>query len=70
MSDEKKTVFNLPNGKIIPAGPVLRSRGNVLAIKSINGQHGLRITPNTSVPQWHGEHMDHGTAVDMLLGCE
>jgi len=70
MTAENGAVFSLPNGKTIPRCPDTRSRGNVLAIKSINSQHGLRITPNTPVPEWHGEHMDHGTAVDMLLWCE
>jgi len=28
------------------------------------------ITPGTSVPEWHGEQMDDGVAVDMLLQCE
>ena len=28
------------------------------------------ITPETSVPEWHGEQMDNGVAVDMLLQCD
>jgi len=50
--------------------PERRSRGNVFAIMAGNHNNGLEITPETSIPQWHGDQMDHGTAVDMLLGYE
>jgi len=63
-------VFSLPSGKIIPQGPETRSRGNVFAITSNNYNNGLSITPETSVPEWHGEQMDNGVAVYMLLQCE
>jgi hypothetical protein len=63
-------VFRLPDGKTIPRGPDTRSRGNVFAITSRNQKNGLEITPETAIPQWHGEQMDHGTVVDMLLECE
>ena len=63
-------VFSLPGGKIIPQGPDTRSRGNVFAIMSNNHKNGLKITPGTAIPQWHGEQMDNGTAVDMLLQFE
>ena len=63
-------VFSLPDGEIIPQGPDTRSRGNVVSIKLKNRRNGLNITPKTSIPRWHGEQMDNGTAVDMLLQCE
>jgi len=63
-------VFSLPDGKIIPQGPDTRFRGNVVAIKSRNRKYGLKITPGTSIPEWYGDQMDHGMAVDMLLECE
>ena len=63
-------VFSLPDGKSIPHGPDTRFNGNVVSIKSMNRKRGLNITPETSIPEWHGEQMDHGTAVDMLLDCE
>ena len=63
-------VFSLPDGEIIPRGPDTHSRGNVFAITTKNQKNGLEITPETAIPQWHGEQMDHGTAVDMLLQCE
>jgi len=66
----KGVVFSLPDGKIIPQGPDGRSRGNVVSIKLKNRRNGLNITPKTSIPRWHGEQMDNGTAVDMLLQCE
>ena len=63
-------VFSLPGGKVIPQGPDTRSRGNVFAITSGNHKNGLNIKPETSVSEWHGEQMDNGVAVDMLLQCE
>ena len=63
-------VFSMPDGEIFPQAPERRSRGNVFAIMAGNHNNGLKITPETSVPQWHGEQMDNGTAVDMLLECE
>jgi len=67
---EKGVVFSLPDGSIIPPEPDTRFRGNVVSITSMNRKNGLNITPNTTIPKWHGEQMDHGTAVDMLLDCE
>jgi 5-methylcytosine-specific restriction endonuclease McrA len=70
---------------IIPRGPDTRFRGkevrpgypgreaglgHVVSIKLKNRRNGLKITPNTSIPNWHGEQMDIGVAVDMLLECE
>jgi len=60
----------MPGGKVIPQVGKNRSRGNVFAILAGNQKQGLIITPETAIPQWHGEHMDHSTAVEMLLGCE
>ena len=79
------SIFSLPGGKVIPQGPDTRSRGkevspgypgreaglgHVFAITSCNHKIGLDITPETPIPQWHGEQMDDGMAVDMLLQCE
>jgi hypothetical protein len=66
----KGIAFSLPDGKIIPQGPDTRSRGNVVSIKMRNRKNGLKITPDTSIPEWYGDPMDHGIAVDMLLECE
>ncbi len=64
------TVFSLPDGTVIPQAPATRSRGNVFTLMSGNQGNGLNITPETPVPQWHGERMDNETAVEMLLLCE
>ena len=71
--------------ELIPQGPDTRSRGkevrpgypgreaglgHVFAITSNNDKKGLNITPETSVPEWHGEQMDDGVVVGMLLQCE
>ena len=63
-------VFKLPDGKIIPRGPDTRFRGNVVSIKIKNRRNGLKVTPKTSIPDWHGEQMDNAVAVDMLLEWE
>ena len=60
-------VFSMPDGEVIPRAGERRSRGNVFAILSGNQKNGLRITPETSIPRWHGERMDHSTAVEMLM---
>jgi hypothetical protein len=66
----KDAVFSLPSGKIIPQGPNGRSRGNVIEITSRNRENGLEITPDTAIPRWYGDRMDHSMAVDMLLQFE
>jgi hypothetical protein len=63
-------VFSLPDGMVIPQAPEMRSRGNVFTLMSNNHMSGLNITPGTAIPQWHGEQMDYGAAVDMLLQCD
>jgi len=63
-------IFSMPDGKAIPQGPQICSRGNVVAIKSNNRRNGLKVTPATAIPHWYGDQMDHATAVDMLLQCE
>ena len=67
---DKGIEFSLPDGKVIPRAPQIRSRRNVIAIKSKNPINGLEITPQTAIPQWYGDRMDHGMAVDMLLASE
>ena len=70
MRPGREVVFSLPNGKIIPKAPHGRSRGNVIEITSGNRKKGLRITPETAVPRWHGEKRDYSVGVEMLLQCE
>jgi hypothetical protein len=60
-------VFSMPDGKVIPQAAEKRSRGNVFAIMSTNRRNGLEIAPQTPIPRWHGERMDHDTAVEMLM---
>ncbi|MFT5139103.1 MAG: hypothetical protein ACI9H8_000422 [Lysobacterales bacterium] len=62
--------FTLPSGKVIPRGPDTRFRGNLKAIKSVNRNNGLNITPKTPVPAWYGEQMDKNMAVEALLKLE
>ena len=63
-------VFTAPNGKLIPSGPDTRSRGNVFALVTANRRAQIGIGPKTLVPQWFGDDMDDGMAVEGLLRRE
>ena len=69
-SSNKAISFTAPDGKTIPTGPETRFRGNVFALTAQNTQSGIRITPQTTIPQWHGERMDDQMAVEGLLQRE
>jgi len=62
--------FSLPDGKIIPPGPDTCFSGNIVALRIQNKEKGLDITPDTLIPMWCGEKMDHQMAVLGLLQCE
>ena len=62
--------FSLPDGKVIPHGPDTRFSGNVVALRIKNREKGLDITPDTPIPKWYGEKMDHQMAVLGLLQRE
>ena len=62
--------FSLPDGKIIPPGPDARFSGNVVALTRRNKEKGLNITPDTPIPKWYGERMDHQMAVLCMLQRE
>ena len=44
--------------------------GHVVAIQSANQRNGLRITPETAIPEWYGDRMDPEMVVDMLMVSE
>jgi 5-methylcytosine-specific restriction endonuclease McrA len=62
--------FSLPDGKVIPPGPDTRFSGNVVALRVRNREKDLNITPDTLIPKWCGEKMDHQMAVLGLLQRE
>lgn len=62
--------FTTPQGKIIPANGHRRFRGNALQLLTEHAGAGIRITPDTPVPGWHGERMDDDLAVLGLLQRE
>jgi uncharacterized protein (DUF1684 family) len=70
MKGEGKPVFTGPDGRVIPAGPETRSRGNVFAITAAHRSAGLQINPRTLIPQWNGDRMDDNMAVDALIQRE
>ena len=59
--------FTNPDGKTIPTGPGTRFRGNVFALTAQNTRSGVRITPQTPIPRWHGERMDDQMAVEGVV---
>jgi hypothetical protein len=65
--DDQGVVFTMPDGRVIPEVPEKRSRGNVFALMLANQKNGLKITPETAIPRWHGEQIDYETAMEMLL---
>ena len=70
MKQNGQVEFTRPDGEVIPQAPEARSRGNVIHIQRANRRHGLNITPQTPVPHWHGEQMNHQLAVLSLLQRE
>lgn len=59
--------FTDPAGRTLPPVPETRSRGNVFALRQHNVENGLKIDPQSTIPDWHGEKMDDGMAVEGLL---
>jgi hypothetical protein len=62
--------FTRPDGETLVASPKPRSRGNVTTMVQANLRDGLKITPETPVPRWSGQKMDHGLAVLSLVQME
>jgi len=62
--------FSYPDGRVLPAGPEPRFRGNAEVIRRGNRGRGLAIGPSTLPSLWRGEQMDHGMAVEALLRRE
>ncbi len=70
LDEAGEAVFTTPDGKSIPQGPDTRFRGNVLALTTLNQRNRIAIGPGTGVPEWHGDRMDDGMAVEGLLKRE
>jgi len=62
--------FSYPGGRVLPAGPETRFRGNADVIRRGNRGRGLAISPATLLSLWRGEQMDHGMAVEALIRRE
>jgi hypothetical protein len=69
-NDSGQVEFTRPDGAVLAQAPQPRSRGNVVELKRTHVRKGLRITPRTSIPRWHGEKMDHELAVLALVQKE
>jgi len=62
--------FSLPGGKSLPESPDPRFSGNAGVITDAHRENGIRITPKTPIPMWHGEKMDAQLAVEALIRRE
>jgi len=70
MTDSSIPKFTDPNGRTIPESGQKRFRGNVFTLRQNNCKVGLDIGPDTPIPLWQGEKMDHGMAIEALLWLE
>lgn len=59
--------FRYPNGTVVPTGPDTRFRGNVFSLHVAHRREQLGISPESLPPNWQGERMDLGMAIDGLL---
>lgn len=62
--------FSRPDGRVLPPGQNGRSRGNVEVLCAANHANGCKIGPDTAVPCWNGESMDHDLALLALIQRE
>jgi hypothetical protein len=62
--------FSRPDGRLLPPGQGGRSRGNVHELRAANEAIGCNIGPDTAVPRWNGESMDHDLALLALIQRE
>jgi hypothetical protein len=62
--------FSRPDGRVLAAGQGGRSRGNVKKLCAANDTNGCKIGPDTAVPRWNGESMDHDLALLALIQRE
>lgn len=57
--------FHRPDGRRVRGGPALTHSGPGEAARG-NARRGLRITPETCVPNWDGSRVNHGWEVERL----
>jgi len=62
--------FSRPDGRVLAPGQGRRSRGNVAGLCAANDANGCKIGPDTAVPRWNGESMDHDLALLALIQRE
>lgn len=70
LTAEGEARFRRPDSSPIPPDPDARFRGNALSLWARHKLARLSIGPKTLPPNWRGESMDYGMAVDSLLARE
>jgi hypothetical protein len=60
--------FRRPNGTVIPGIPMLPpiKPDPVTALRAQNAANGIHIDARTSKPEWFGDRLDLGYAIDVL----
>jgi len=59
--------FRYPDGRVVPTGADTRFRGDVFSLHVGHRRERLGIGPQSLPPNWQGERMDLGMAIDGLL---
>ena len=67
LTEDGEKRFRHPDGSPLTAAPDTRFRGNVFTLWARHRLAKLNIGPKTLPPDWRGERMDFGMAVDGLL---
>lgn len=62
-------VFRRPDGRTLHAVPRPTRRGDPGCIVADNRRCGSDMTPTTCVPNWHGERLELGNAVEAMIAC-
>lgn len=60
-------VFRRPDGRVLNAVPRTPRRGDPRCVIGGNRRHGAHITPTTCVPEWNGDRLHLGNAVEAML---
>jgi hypothetical protein len=60
--------FRRPDGRVIPdvPSPPQAPDNPVEDLHARHGSDGLSVHPHTATPDWRGEHLDVGWAIDVL----
>jgi hypothetical protein len=60
--------FRRPDGRLLPEVPAAPrcEEDPVIPLRAVHAAQGLRLGPHTAHPDWAGERLDLGWAIDVL----